>query len=356
MKANLFIIGTPFQLINALEAKQRFPSAINILVLTINHSGGINQQISSILNQENWGEEYIYKINTYQRGANSQYIKTLKLIKSKFEIVNLFIGHFRIFNQQIAFYYLNPDKFFLLDDGVATTTTQTLYLSKSKMDYDAPPLPLIKKYIKFLIRGIVCKFPYDLYKYTNLFTSYRFLKPHSQKQEVLYHSFEYFLSIYKSSTTPTISNAIYFIGQPCGQFCRGEKEYISLFENIKTFYTKNNYHIIYIAHKLDSKEFLDKLSKSQWEIQNLDQIIEIYLLTQKIKPIKIVSFISSALFNLATLFPDTEIESIDIRPLIKEKFLPSTNVVYDNLQQQGVKLITLDSMDKNNSTQNINKA
>lgn len=347
MKANLFIIGTPFQLINALEAKQRFPSAINILILTINHSGGINQQISSILKQENWEEEYIYQINTYQRGANSQYIKTLKLIKSEFEIANLFIGHFRIFNQQIAFYYLKPDKFFLLDDGVATTTTQTLYLSKSKMEYDAPLPSLIKKYIKFLIRGIVCKFPYDLYKYTNLFTSYRFLKPHSKKQEVLYHSFEYFSSVYKSSTIPTISDTIYFIGQPCGPFCRDEKEYISLFKNIKSFLCKNDYHIVYIAHKLDSKEFLDKLSQSQWEIKNLDQIIEIYLLTQKIKPIKIISFVSSALFNLATLFPDTEIESIDIRPLIEEKFLPSMNVVYESLQQIGIKLIALDSMAKN---------
>ncbi len=347
MKANLFIIGTPFQLINALEAKQRFPSAINILVLTINHSGGINQKISSILKQENWGEEYIFPINTYQKGANSQYIKTLKLIKNKFKIVNLFIGHFKIFNQQIAFYYLKPDKFFLLDDGVATTTTQTLYLSQSKMDYDAPLLPLIKKYIKFLIRGIVCSFPYDLYKYTNLFTSYRFLKPHSQKQEVLYHSFEYFLSIYKSSTTPTTSNTIYFIGQPCGQFCTDEKEYIALFENIKSFLCKSNYHIIYIAHTLDSKEFLDKLSQSQWEVQNLDQIIEIHLLTQKIKPIKIISFISSALFNLALLFPDTEIESIDIRPLIKEKFLPSANVVYESLQQIGIKRIALDLITNN---------
>lgn len=348
MQANCFIIGTPFQLINALEAKQRFPSAINILILTINHSGGINQQILSILKQENWGEEYIFQINTYQRGANSQYIKALKLIKNNFKIVTLFIGNFRIFNQQIAFYYLKPDKFFLLDDGLSTTTTtQILYLSQAKMDYDAPPLSLIKKYIKFLIRGIVCPFPYDLYKYTNLFTSYRFLKPHSQKQEVLYHSFEYFLSIYKSSTTPTISNTIYFIGQPCQQFCRDEKEYISLFENIKSFLCKNNYHIVYIAHKLDSKEFLDKLSQSQWEVQNLDQIIEIHLLTQKIKPIKIISFISSALFNLAILFPDTEIESIDIRPLIEEKFLPSMNVVYESLRQIGIKIITFDLTAKN---------
>lgn len=82
-------------------------------------------------------------------------------------------------------------------------------------------------------------------------------------------------------------------------------------------------------------------------MQNLDQIIEIHLLTQKIKPIKIISFISSALFNLALLFPDTEIESIDIRPLIKEKFLPSANVVYESLQQIGIKRIALDLITNN---------
>ncbi|WP_300778122.1 hypothetical protein [Helicobacter sp. UBA3407] len=109
MKANLFIIGTPFQLINALEAKQRFPSAINILVLTINHSGGINQKISSILKQENWGEEYIFPINTYQKGANSQYIKTLKLIKNKFKKrkEKKLSNHMYISNQRNNIYYFS---------------------------------------------------------------------------------------------------------------------------------------------------------------------------------------------------------------------------------------------------------
>lgn len=66
-----------------------------------------------MLNHKDW--DYIFDVMAYKKGAGERYAKALLQVKSKFSIVNLFIGHFNSFNQQIAFSYFNPSKL-LYDD------------------------------------------------------------------------------------------------------------------------------------------------------------------------------------------------------------------------------------------------
>lgn len=334
--ADVFIINTSFQLVNALEAKRKFSSPHKSLLILHINTDNMNNQVSKMLNHKDW--DYIFDVMAYKKSAGERYAKALLQVKSKFSIVNLFIGHFNSFNQQIAFSYFNPSKLFLIDDGIATIIYQNLYICQDKTKYDTLFFR-IKTYIKFLLRGVYCKFPRNLHKYTNLFTSYHFLKalPH---QEVYYHCFENLLRLYKEPTH-TNSIYIYIIGQPAGVLCKNQKDFQSLFEKIKSFYTKDNHHLVYIAHKRDSQSFLEYLSQAGWEVRQLDDIIEIHLLTLVQKPIKIVSFLSSALFNISMLLPNIPLEAIDIRPLIKKEHKESVEIIYKLLQKQGVSVITL---------------
>ncbi|MCX2716497.1 hypothetical protein OQH61_01965 [Helicobacter sp. MIT 21-1697] len=134
---------------------------------------------------------------------------------------------------------------------------------------------------------------------------------------------------------------IYIIGQPAGDLCKNQKDFEALFDKIKSLYAQNNCRLIYIAHKRDSKAFLEYLAQCGWEIKELDEIIEIHLLTLEQKPIKVVSFLSSALFNIAKIMPNIPLEAIDIRPLVKDELTKDVEIIYELLQEQGISLITL---------------
>lgn len=119
MKTNLFIIFTPFQLFNALEAKNRFHSHEHNILLFINKGNAKNKaQIDYILSQNTFSE--IHELNYISQSDKLFNIKKINQLLARFKPVqSVYVALFR----NIAAHCINtlqPEKVVILDDGNRT--------------------------------------------------------------------------------------------------------------------------------------------------------------------------------------------------------------------------------------------
>src|SRR5690606_5589915 len=67
-------------------------------------------------------------------------------------------------------------------------------------------------------------------------------------------------------------------------------------------------HIVYMPHRFENVDYLQDLFKCySIEVIRPNNIIEIFFISNKIVPKKIISFYSTAIFSLKKIFPQTEV-------------------------------------------------
>ncbi len=301
---NLFIIGTPLQLINAIEAVHHFKLKNNILILVHRSRESNMKQMQEILDLHPWDE-----IIEIPYSSNSSLMKYVKLVK---DLKNHAYGYLFMAKLEVVpkllLANLNKQKVFLLDDGTLTIAIYEKYIRTNKLNkYNF-------KELRFLLFGLKVKIRDTI----NLFSLFNLSQANSN--EVVKNNLDYLRETYLNTEArkefKKDEDTVYFLGQPLDSLI-DIREYKQSLEAVIKKYNKK---IIYICHRGESKQTQDLLStidKDYFELLDIGMPVELYFLFNKIYPSQIISYCSTAVTTVDLLYNECKSNYIQM-PVTEE--------------------------------------
>ena len=302
------------QLLNAIEASNKFPSDNNILIVRFTSNDRTNTQIKQLLSFKEWENILQIKYSGFPINFIKEYLLLRKLKRSLNTFDYIFIGDYRLLNFIIFPMNLKHRKAYLLDDGTSTFTIQELYLKDQKEFSEKPIMSFSKKIIAKYCFG----FRTQLEERIHLFTCYR-IKPYLG-QEIVTNDYSYTKTYINARLELKIDkDKVYYIGAKYVESnLMKENDYFVVIKKIKEKYKHKKF--IYIPHRGESKLKLKEIEKMGIDIIYLSNIVEIELLYTAYIPETICGLTSSALINIPKIYPKLKIIAYKVR---EELFLPS---------------------------------
>ncbi len=318
---NLFIVGTPLQLLNAIEAAEHFKLENNILIIVHRSLKANRTQIDSIRNLYKWKE--VIDIEYSKNSSILKYINLVKYLK-KYKYKYIFIPKLEVV-PKLVIANVEKEKVFLLDDGVMTISIYENNIKTKKLNkYDF-------KEIRFLFFGLKIKIRDKI----NVFT-YFDLEP-VNGIEVVKNKLIFLKDRYLQGASVD-NSCIYYLGNPSTRYV-DDDTYI---ENLHRLIKKFNKKVIYIPHRGESEEMkktLYAINNPLFSIIDINMPVELYFLENKIYPSKIIAYFSTALITLHMIFEDCEISFIPIS-LEKDKNNVLKNI-YDIFDKENLKRLNI---------------
>lgn len=321
----IFVVRSPFQLLCAYEAKEKFKIKNYLLVAIYRHKTNMvnsDHQINTILSEQKWSN--IYRIDADLKTKYFSFIKLLRSIKkSTFQYV--FLGDWGTIHKAIHCNTKNA-KTYLLDDGNATLRTQKEavlgYKSINQFNHKV-------KLWRFTIFGLKMQSQKKI-----SFFSCIIEKPIGD-EEIIVHKFEYLKRFYQLLNIKSNQKGYrcYFLDTPIVHV--GLVEHSAWKKIINYISTISD--ICYVPHRSQSTDISELKSIN---ILNNDMPIEIYFLINNIDPVQIIGTTTTALSTIRTIFPNTECISIDIRPYILRRG-DEINDLYQQFLKKGIKVTPL---------------
>ena len=297
---NLFIVGTPLQLINAIEAINHFKLENNILVIVHRSLEANKNQIDEIRTLYKW--EKIIDIKYSKHSSLLRYVQLVKDLKRD-TYKYIFFPKLEVV-PKIVIANVEKEKVFLLDDGGLTVSIYEKYIKPNKLNkYNL-------KELRFLLFGLKIKIRDKI----NLFT-YFDLEP-VNGIEVIKNNLTYLKNKIKDAKRD--DSIIYFLGQPIS----GLIDDASYRSSLKSIIEKYNKKLIYIPHRGESKEkieFLSELNNESFSIKDIDMPVELFFLNNNIYPTHVISYYSTALATLSLIYEDSIINYIKMPQNTKNK-------------------------------------
>ncbi len=345
---NLFLVSTALQLLNAIEAQNHFKTKNDTLVLLYyGNQNNDHVQIQNLVNLFSYSKLIIFNVGN-QKKYHNLIVKLIKELKKE-NYYKVFTG---FFSANLRRFIVNTTykDLFLLDDGVYTLAIHNeLYNPDTKgykkyiTKYSEKKRSTIVKQLRFTLYHLYRKFYLRLHHCKNdmktidlkFFTLFN-LKPFSN-EIIIENNYAFLKDYYQISYEALKINnkTIYFLGQPLKRvFAIENSEYLAYLKFIFTFYSKNNFNIIYIPHRSEEKEILHLIQTMQFnnvKIQELSQPFELYLLEHKVPITHIASFISSALFSVKKLYPNLKVSAFKFST--NEDIEKNTSLIYSMLEQ-----------------------
>lgn len=299
---NLFLITSPLQLINAIEAKEHFKLTSNILVVIFTeHASKNKNQISRLIKEEEWDQ--VIRFDQRLKNSKTTFLRQIKLVKllQKESYNMLFCGDFSSINKLIIA-NVEKQKVYLMDDGA---TTINRHIHELGVKHSDQKIPLTKKirHWRFNLFGLKT-IPTDT---INLFTSYD-LTPHGN-EEIVRNELKYFKETFLAHAT--VDNTVYFLGQPLSDIEMITREtYLGYLKAIRDYYGTK---IVYIPHRAEhTMQDIEAMQDESFEVMYTDLPIELEFITANRYPMQIASFYSSALFTLNIIYPECTITAFEI--------------------------------------------
>ena len=291
---NLFIVRSPLQLINSLEAIEHFKLTQNILVLIYNNTTNTNTQMDNLISLYSW--KRVIKVNEKQK--RSKYFEYMRFVKElKKESYNyLFFSNLGSIHK-LLLANIKRKRTIYLDDGVETITRYNTIFKPQKLN------KFKLRQIRFLFGGLKIKIDEKI----DLFT-YFDLEP-LKESKIIKNTLSNFQKKYLKESQK--DENIYFIGQPLVKTnLLLEDDYFSYLEHILALYPQK---IIYIPHRTEIvSERLKSYISEKFEIRDINMPVELYFLQNGIYPNHIISFMTTAFFTLQKLYSKTALSYIYI--------------------------------------------
>jgi len=302
MSVNLFIITSPLQLINAIEAREHFNTTNNHLVAIFTEFKSKNKdQIIKLINKNDW--DNILEFDIRPVGTTSTFFRQVELVKilKNGSYINVFCGDLSSIIKLILS-NINKKKIYLLDDGATTINRHLNELNSNKKKKTSTKK--IFRQLRFNLLGLKTA----LKETINMFTSYK-LTPHADEQ-IIHNDLAYFKKTFLLKSN--LDENVYFLGQPLSELGIVDREtYLKYIDTVKKHYL--NKKIIYIPHRFEKNiEAIEELQNSSFRVQHIDLPIELEFINTNKYPMQICSFFSSALFTLNILYPNAEITAFAI--------------------------------------------
>jgi len=353
---NLFLISTALHLFNAIEAQHHFQTTNNVLVLLFYGNGNQDEiQIMKYLQYFPYDKLIIFEPKEEKR-YHKLNISLIKEINT-YTYDKVFMGYFSANLRRFACNFIYKE-LFLYDDG---TYLIALHDELYNITHQTPKL--IKKYsekarktkfkkLKFLAYDYYRRLYFKFYGYKNdfkeiqlsFFTIFKINK--YQNEKIVNHSFEHLQTVFNKNTSPQIkrkndhTKVVYFLGQPLTKaFEIKASAYLDYMKQIKSFYEKKGFYLVYIPHRSEeptSLKLLDTLICDAFHVLNLNIPFEIYLLQENTNATHVASFFSSALFTTKKLFPAIQIEAF--KPPFNASKRNDIEAIYNIIKKENIKI------------------
>ena len=311
-KVSISLIRTPFQLFNCIEAISQFNKNGHNILICIYKNEVDKNLFEEILKELLWEKVYFFRLNSFNR-VFYPFILTNILKKYKniefcfFGLITSYIVH--CVNQ------IKAKNNILIDDGnetflIANNIKNNNYGNKFSTS--------------FINRMLGKKFNLDFINELKIFTFFD-LNSYSLNNEVIKNDYKNFKKLIDNLPE---DNEIFFIGSNLiNNYIK--KEYFEeiLRNTIKYF---NNYKIIYIPHRYEDMDYLEKLSiQYGFELKKFSTILELAIFQYKKKPLGLITIRSTALETLGYLY---NIKFLNVIELDKTKLLKESQILeYTNL-------------------------
>ena len=321
---NLFLIASPLQYLNAVEAKHHFGFNAQECVLCFCESTMKNRmQLLNIINADEWGA-----VHFIPQALNKYFFwmpyKILDCILKEIGAISyIFIGEYR--NEFMKYYAVavKSEKIFLLDDG-----NVTILISKLRAAGKEGSPNYVRRSILYAsaLRFIGIK-PQRVGT-LNYFTVYN-LAP-GIGESVVNNSFT-FIKRKHSAGVASVDNRIYFLGTELDfayptPIVKNE-EYMKLMVKVRAYFKDSD--IVYFPHRSEPDGKLNTLENElNIHVQRIDMPIEIHLIKNAIYPKILAGFYSTAFDNLKIIFPNVVCTAFQID---RDKIHPDYRVYIQNI-------------------------
>jgi|GEM_PF-3324220 len=345
---SLFLVKSPLQLLNAVEARHHFSLKKEECVLVVmSDRKNYPQMIKLINEQQQWCDVIVLdKVSVFIRRDNiSKYnkihsanmpfseiqkssffalIKLIKLAKIYKDVNYLFVGDS---HNAVIRGFINkstPKKTVLLDDGVGAIYMAGIRKQRHK---DVPNIKLKKKikiWLKRFFQGLddrqsdsVC-----------FFSAYNL--DVADRDDLVLNEYHYLRSKIDALKS---TDYVLFLGSPLSEVgLMSESDYIRQLKMVCKDYEGTK--IIYVSHRRENKQKLDLINIIEnIEVVSFDYPIEYQLTVYGPLPKSVISFVTSALENLR-LIMGNKLEIVSYK-LVKGSYKDSDRIddIYDYFQK-----------------------
>ena len=295
MSTDLYIMASPLQALNAMEARAVFPAASAIAVLVESVSSAGNAQLRSIVESENWKE--IRTITVHPGRFRKHYANVADVLAflSRVAFGRLFIG----FYDDIFLHFAHSvahNELFLLDDGVATISLNQARVGNSNRVLPVPAWKQLARRCILRVADGMRTSPIDTLRY---FTIYDRLTQDSRNL-IQTHSMERL----RSRRAMTSQNdEVWLLGLGSERIFKSQDLYVSAIERIVRNWLPSP--VRYLPHRYESPGQVELIrQRTGAEILHTGMPVELYLVQSRTVPAAVCSLISSALYTVGVLFPD----------------------------------------------------
>lgn len=296
---NLFVIESPLQLINALEAKEYYKLEPQECMLYISRPDNKRTllQIQRNLNEDDW---YNVKILGFGEGKVTWVTRQLALKNElkklgRLNISKIFLGDYRSDLMKALISSVSYNELIILDDGAATINTYHRILNKG-----ITPSTKQNK-IKAVINKILnLNYKEDIDTNVTFFTVFDISS--YKNITVIKNEYKHLKSFLKEKK---YENIVYFLGAPLVEkkILQNKEVYFSYLKKINNYY--QGLKVVYVPHRAEDNEKLMEIeTKLNITIKKIDTPIEHYLCGQTTLPATIASFYSSALMTSHLIFKE----------------------------------------------------
>jgi len=321
---NIFVLNSPLQYLNAIEAIKYFNLENNILLLKNSGSDWNKTQIKQLHTKFGNLFSSTYELEDQKGLIYKLQPKTKQLLPFLNNIDIFFSGSIGESLNQYLMNLLKPGKIIYLDDG-----TKSLKLIERNNEF------IFKNYIKRLLGS------YNYFNNSDVIYFTAYFKNHwPSNYHIIPNEYRFLSSFVEQSFTQ--DSSCFFLISPIVESGRIKpEEFKNLINQIIAKYDGN---IKFVLHRYSDIDLMTSLINIEREnILTFDNIIEVELINKKIYPKKIASFISSALLNLSFIFKDADLKCFSIPDEYDAKN-DSENLLsyYDLLKSHNIKIEELD--------------
>lgn len=295
MPTDLYIMASPLQALNAIEARAVFPAANAIAVLIQSVSNTSNTQTRSIVESENWKEIRTVTIRAGRFRKSYDNVAEVLASLSGVAIGRMFIGFYGDIFLHFA-HSLAHNEFYLLDDGVATISLND---SRTRNTNSVLPVPawkhLARRCMLRVADGMLTG-PIETLRY---FTIYDRLTENN-RNVIQTHS----MARLRSCRAMTSQNEeVWLLGLGSERIFKNQELYVSVIERIVRSWSPRP--VRYLPHRYESPGQVELIRRRTGaEVLQTGMPVELYLVQSRIVPAAVCSLISSALYTVGVLFPD----------------------------------------------------
>ena len=313
----VFAVGSPLQLLNAIEARGRFHQNDETYLLVFWAKPIEYQQMQSMLDNQ-WNNVHIYSINkVFKLFYPWSLAKVLNPLR---QASRLYLGYPFKIRAHIA-NVLHAKETLFLDDGNAS-----LILAQQLGECELYKKHRVKWYDQLLSRKVDLTYA----KEACFFTAYPDM--HWPTDRIIENDYR---CIKKSVIQGELNTEVLFIGSAIAGSVVSQEQERHLIRAMADFY--KNTRVLYALHRFENFEYFQNEFKDlNIQFIHFDCAIELALFQREIYPKKISSFCSSALNTLAMLY-DCQLEVLAIpQSWMEISVAKRLEIIYEDFAQREI--------------------